>query len=100
MDMSQIETLERWVQKGLRPDLTLLLDAPLDLTSSRAQHRNTTTGTTDRFERERREFFERVRATYRARSEREPNRIVVIDASVERDRVSAAIRAAIEKHLF
>ncbi|MBB6092102.1 dTMP kinase [Povalibacter uvarum] len=100
MDVSQIATLEQWVQKDLRPDLTLLLDAPLDLTSSRAQHRNTTIGTTDRFEREQREFFERVRSTYRARAQREPNRIVVIDASVERDQVSASIRAAIEKHLF
>ena len=100
MDVAQIATLEQWVQKDLRPDLTLLLDAPLELTASRAQHRNTTTGTTDRFECEQREFFERVRSTYRARAEREPNRIVVIDASVARDQVSAAIRAAIEERLF
>lgn len=100
MDASQIALLEQLVQKDLRPDLTLLLDAPLDLTTARAQHRNTATGKTDRFEREQREFFERVRNTYLSRAKQEPRRIVVVDASADRDAVSAAIRGAIEGRLM
>jgi dTMP kinase len=98
-DAAQIATLETLVQGDLRPDLTLLLDAPLDLASARAQDRNTTTGTVDRFEREQRNFFERVRATYLSRAKQEPRRFALIDASANREAVAAAIRSAIENRL-
>ncbi|HEY6641918.1 dTMP kinase [Povalibacter sp.] len=96
MDKAQIAVLERLVQGDLRPDLTLLLDAPLDLTSARAQNRNAATGTVDRFEREQRAFFERVRDTYLERARQEPERFAVIDAAADRDAVAMAIRSAIE----
>lgn len=99
MDPTQIGVLEQLVQKELRPDLTLLLDAPLDLSSARAQGRNHATGSTDRFEREQRDFFERVRGVYLARARGEPQRFAVIDAAGDRDAVAAAIRAAIETRL-
>lgn len=98
-DPAQIALLERLVQDGLRPDLTLLLDAPLDLTAARAQDRNRTLGSTDRFEREQRDFFERVRHVYRERAQAEPQRWVVIDASRDREAVTEQIRAAIESRL-
>lgn len=100
MDMKQIAVLEQWVQQELRPDLTLLLDAPLDLSSARAQGRNHATGSIDRFEREQRDFFERVRGVYLARAQREPQRFAVIDASGDRDAVATAIRAAIATRLM
>ncbi len=98
-DPARIAVLEELVQGDLRPDLTLLLDAPLDLTAARAQDRNAAVGTVDRFEREQRAFFERVRSTYLARARQEPQRFAVIDASVDRESVTAAIRAAIRDRL-
>jgi dTMP kinase len=96
MDVKQIATLEQLVQGSLRPDLTILLDVSLDISTARAQHRNLQTGSVDRFEREQRDFFERVRDAYLARARQEPARIAVIDASGDRDRVSAAIRSTLD----
>lgn len=72
-----VRWLEEQVQGGLRPDLTLLLDADPAIGLARAGAR----GAADRFERERLEFFERVRAGYLARAAADPGRFRVIDAS-------------------
>jgi len=98
-DITQISVLENLVQGDLRPDLTLLLDAPLDLAAVRARDRNVAAGNVDRFEREQRSFFERVRNAYLARANQEPRRFAVIDASGDRESVAAAIRAAIQERL-
>lgn len=95
-----IATLEKLVQRDLQPDLTLLLDAPLDISSARASARNAAAGSSDRFEREQREFFERVRATYLDRARAEPNRFVLIDAAATVDAVTQSVRHAIETRLF
>ena len=100
MDEHQIAVLEQMVQAELRPDLTLLLDAPLDLTTARAQDRNAAAGTTDRFEREQRAFFERVRNAYLERANQYPERFAVIDAAADRETVALAIRTAIQKQLM
>src|SRR4051794_3262089 len=71
VDVNQIATLETLVQGQLRPDLTLLLDVPLELSSLRAKSRNESAGVTDRFEREQRAFFERVREGYLQRAQLE-----------------------------
>jgi dTMP kinase len=73
----RIAVLENWVQDDLRPDLTFLFDVPVDVGLARANRRSAP----DRFEREEREFFERVRQAYLERAAREPQRIRVIDAS-------------------
>ena len=78
------------VQADLRPDLTILLDAPVEHALTRARQRNSGT-VDDRFERERGQFFERVRSAYRARAAAEPQRIAVIDATRTIDAVSARI---------
>jgi dTMP kinase len=96
MDMEQIKMLEDWVQQDLRPDLTLLLDAPVAVGARRAAARNEQRGITDRFEHEQLIFFERVRAVYLERAAAEPHRFAMIDASADRDVVTAAIRSAIE----
>jgi dTMP kinase len=90
-----IAQLERLVQGALRPDLTLLLDAPVSAGLERARVRNAGAGA-DRFERERAEFFERVRAGYLARAAAEPDRIVVIDAAGSVEEVAAQIAAALQ----
>ena len=78
-----ISQLERLVQGTMRPDLTLLLDIPVAAGLERARRRNAGAGraAADRFERERAEFFERVREGYLARAAAEPERIAVIDAA-------------------
>lgn len=99
MDVQHIATLEQLVQGSLQPDLTLLLDAPLDVSAARAQERNAVSGAIDRFEREQRDFFERVRSGYLQRARAEPDRFAVIDASGARDTVAAAIRKTLDAFL-
>jgi dTMP kinase len=107
-----VARLESLVQGMRRPDLTLLLDVAVSVGLRRAQARNAGAGglesaahgaaaapsaaaaergPADRFERERVEFFERVRAAYRARAAAYPERIVVIDAGADADQVAAQI---------
>ncbi|MEO7207562.1 MAG: dTMP kinase [Steroidobacteraceae bacterium] len=85
-----IRELERMVQGTRRPDLTILLDAPVAGALARAAARNAGAAA-DRFERERSEFFERVRQTYLARAAAEPGRIALVDAAQSADEVSARI---------
>jgi len=81
----RIAELEQWAA-GLKPDLTLLLDIPVADGLARAGGR----GKADRIELESRDFFERVRAAYRARAAAEPARFRVIDATRSLDEVRAA----------
>jgi dTMP kinase len=88
--IEHIQSLERMVQGNLRPDLTILLDAPVEHALNRARRRNAGI-LEDRFERERSQFFERVRKAYCARAAAEPGRIAVIDATRTVDEVRAGI---------
>jgi dTMP kinase len=100
LDSSHIAVLEQLVQGDLRPDLTLLLDAPVEIASERARQRNQQRGSADRFESERMDFFARVRAAYLERAHREPSRFCIIDASLDAASVGAAIAAAIGSRLL
>ena len=90
--MERIAALEQWACAGLKPDLTLLLDLPVAAGRARAAGR----GEADRIEAEADAFFERVRATYRARAQAEPQRFRVIDASRSPEAVLQAALVAIE----
>ena len=72
-----INRLANWVLGDLKPDLTILLDAPVETGMSRAGQR----GEPDRFEVERAEFFARVREAYLLLAAAEPERFVIIDAT-------------------
>ena len=91
----QILPLELLVQRARRPDLTLLLDLPVAVGLQRARRRNQDTGIEhadqDRFELQRAEFFERVRAAYLVRAAAEPGRVSVIDAGRSADEVTSQI---------
>lgn len=78
IDINRIKQLEEWVQKGMVPDLTLLLDLPVQTGLDRAGQRSEP----DRFEVEQNAFFERVRASYLQLAEQNPERFRIIDASV------------------
>lgn len=85
LDPARFAALEQWVHPGFQPDLTFVFD----LSPAQAAQRLAGTGQApDRFEREQRDFFERVRAAYLDRARAAPGRIRVIDA----DREPAVIR--------
>ncbi|HEY2779557.1 MAG TPA: dTMP kinase [Steroidobacteraceae bacterium] len=90
LNSEPIRDLEQMVQGARRPDLTILLDAPVQRALERAAARNAG-AVQDRFENERADFFERVRAVYRARAAREPDRIVVVDATQPVEEVGACV---------
>jgi dTMP kinase len=77
MKISTIEGLENLIQGNLRPDLTLLLDAPVKIGMERAGKR----GAFDRFESETLQFFEDVRRAYLLQAELNPKRITLIKAN-------------------
>jgi dTMP kinase len=95
LNTDHIRQLETMVQGSRRPDLTVLLDAPVEQALRRARQRNSGAAT-DRFESERVEFFERVREAYRARAAAEPDRIIVIAAHESADAVAARILELLE----
>lgn len=86
-----VEGLKAAVQRGLEPDLTLLLDAPLEVSFERITAR-----TPDHFEREDRRFFERVREAYLRLAAAHPGRIRTIDAARPLSAVQKDIEAKIE----
>ncbi|MEK7816100.1 MAG: dTMP kinase [Pseudomonadota bacterium] len=88
---ARIAELEAWVQGALRPDLTLLLDVPVETGLVRANQRSAP----DRFEREQREFFERMRAAYLERARHEPQRVHVIDAARDLAAVQTQLQAVL-----
>jgi len=90
----QIDALAGIVHPDLWPDLTVLLDLPVDTGLARASNRNGDVGP-DRFESEQRAFFDRVRATYLERAQAEPARFRVIDASSPIDAVALAVESAL-----
>ena len=84
---ARIGMLEEWVQQGFQPHLTLLFDLPVELGLARAGER----GEPDRFEREQRTFFDKVRQAYLQRAEAEPQRFRVIDAAQDYQAVQAQL---------
>ena len=77
VDLNVIKTLENLVHPNLKPDLTLLLDAPLDVCAKRVNSRKFK----DRFEQEQDDFFEKVRNSYLQRANQEPQRIKIVNAN-------------------
>lgn len=92
MDTDRIAELEQAVQGNLRPHLTLLLDAPVEIGLGRARAR----GEADRFEQEAVAFFRRVRQGYLARAEADSARVKIIDASGSLDQVQAQLEAVLD----
>ncbi len=96
LPFARIEAIERWVQGDLRPDLTLLLDAPVEVGMRRAAAR----GAADRFERESPAFFAAVRQAYQQRAAQHPKRYAVIDAAQSLAEVQQQITAVFEEFLI
>jgi len=91
-DMDDLRRLQAFATAGLRPDLTLLLDVPVDVGLARTRRR----GEWNRFEdTEEVAFFEHVRAAYRRLAEEEPERFRVLDGSGTVEEADRAIREAV-----
>ncbi|HET8711946.1 MAG TPA: dTMP kinase [Spongiibacteraceae bacterium] len=92
LDVQAISALEHLVQRDLRPDVTLLLDAPIEVGAARVAQR----GATDRLESEQKVFFERVRNSYLERARAEPQRFHVIDAAQLLADVQTQLRSVLD----
>ncbi len=89
--LSDINRLADWVHGDLQPDLTVLLDAPVETGIGRAGQR----GEPDRIEKEKADFFARARECYLSLAAAEPERFAVVDANREKAAVRATIDAVI-----
>lgn len=87
LSREQIDWLAKLVHGDVEPDLTILLDAPVETALQRAVRR----GDPDRFEVEQGDFFARVRDTYLQLARNEPERFVVVDVSRDLDAVRAEV---------
>jgi dTMP kinase len=94
LPLAEVRHINEWAMGGLWPQLVLLLDAAPEVLESRMRGRQL-----DRFEQEGDEFHRRVREGFRQMAEAEPERWVLIDASLPRDEVAEAIRAAVRERL-
>ncbi len=93
LPLARIDQISDWTLKGFQPNLTLLLDAPVELALARAKSRQLDT---DRFEQEKHDFFTRVRSVYLERAKTDPKRIKIIDASKSIEEVQTQIKIALE----
>ncbi|MDN3525455.1 dTMP kinase [Halomonas sabkhae] len=100
LDKARIGELETFVQQGLTPDLTLLLDMPMAASRRRLEGRlDRDGGQRDRFEQERGDFFEAVRDAYLERAAAAPERVQLIDADQSLDAVRQELRTVLERRL-
>ena len=93
LPMEIIDNLADWVHGDVNPDVTILLDAPVEVGMARAGKR----GAPDRIEREKHAFFERVRECYLNLAAREPDRFVVIDTTRSLQEVQADVSLLVKQ---
>ncbi len=92
VEIKHVLELAKWVQGDLQPNLTVLLDAPVEVGLSRVKSR----GAKDRIEAEGIEFFERVRQTYLKLAEKESNRFKIVNSNQDLETVKQAVLSLIE----
>lgn len=95
IDVDRIATLEQWVQGELRPDLTLLMDLPVEIGLDRAGKRSSP----DRIESQALEFFERVREGYLKLAAAAPRRYRIVDAAQSLQQVSDQVVSFVDDFL-
>ncbi|HJZ20372.1 MAG TPA: dTMP kinase [Bradyrhizobium sp.] len=94
-----LNAMERVTIGDLKPDLTVILDVPVEVGMKRAAARRGT-GAPDRFEAEDLKFHQQLRDAYRKIAAAEPQRCVLIDASADAGAVAAAVWTALRERLF
>jgi dTMP kinase len=91
--------LDRIACRGLKPDLTLLIDIDLATSLARAEARNQRGNRTDRMEEQEAAFYEKVRDAYLALAAKEPDRFHIIDGRDKLDSVAAQIWRVVSAHV-
>jgi dTMP kinase len=98
LDEATVDALERMATDGLRPNLTFLLDLPVEV--GLARRKSATDGAWNRLDAEELAFHQRVRAAYLALAAAEPDRWIVLDAMQAADALSEQIRQAVTARLI
>ena len=93
LDLERINRLNRIATDGVTPDVTFVLDLPVEIGLQRVQNSR---GELDRLEREKIEFHRRLREGYQIIARQEPERLKIIDAQVSPEQVYTQIQAAIQ----
>src|SRR5215510_985602 len=94
-----LNAMQRVTIGDLKPDLTIILDVPVEIGLKRASARRGA-GEPDRFEGEDIKFHQDLRDAYRQIAAEDPERCVLIDASPNPDEVAAQVWTALRDHLF
>lgn len=102
IELRLLQQLNDLADQGFRPDLTFLFDCPASVGLERTARRKNETGRRheDRFEREKIEFHEKVRAGFLELARGEPQRFRVLDATRPVEEVTLAIKKIIEEEMF
>ena len=93
LDLERINHLNRIATDGVTPDVTFVLDLPVEIGLQRVQNSR---GGLDRLEREKIEFHRRLREGYQILAKQEPQRLKIIDSQVNSEQVYAQIQAIIQ----
>src|SRR5689334_2799752 len=96
---SVLNAMQRVTIGDLKPDLTIILDLPVEVGQRRAAARRGS-GAPDRFEAEDLQFHRALRDAYRKIASEDPQRCVLIDANADADTVAARIWTALRDHLL
>jgi dTMP kinase len=94
-----ILALDRVACRGLKPDVTLLLDIDLETSLNRADARNRRKNRTDRMEEQEEAFYRKVREAYAALAAAEPERIKVIDGRRDRESIARDVWDIVSRHV-
>lgn len=95
LSLDTIATLETLVQNAFRPDAVILLDVPVEVGLARASARSEL----DRIEKEKADFFEKVRQAYLDRAAADPDRYFLVDASQDLPGVRAQLETVLKNIL-
>lgn len=103
IDLKVLPELNRIADHGVKPDLTILFDCPVEIGLSRIARRlaehDVGTGRKDRFDSEKADFHEKVRAGFLALARAEPDRFRIIDAARSVVEVTQEIKSLIDREL-
>jgi dTMP kinase len=94
-----LNAMQRVTIGDLKPDLTIILDIPVEVGMQRAAIRRGT-GAPDRFEAEDLRFHQELRDAYRQIAADEPQRCVLIDANADAGTVAAKVWATVRDRFF
>jgi dTMP kinase len=94
-----LNAMQRVTIGDLKPDLTIILDVPVEIGLARAAARRGE-GAPDRFEGEDIKFHQDLRDAFRQIAAEDPDRCVLIDATASQDVVAAQVWTALRDHLF